>query len=106
MYFGIIFYPLFLYSPKTKICVIWKQRPAEVAKKWIEEHKDTSFFLNFALHQLHVPRTPNQRFVGKSGMGPRGDVILEAGGKVALRKGDWYFIPPHKGPEVYGSVNI
>ena len=30
------------------------------------------------MNQPHVPRTPNQRFVGKSGMGPRGDVILEA----------------------------
>ena len=32
----------------------------------------------YALNQPHVPRTPNPRFVGKSGMGPRGDVILEA----------------------------
>ena len=30
------------------------------------------------LHQPHVPRVPNERFAGKSGMGPRGDVILEA----------------------------
>ena len=25
-----------------------------------------------------MPRVPNERFVGKSGMGPRGDAILEA----------------------------
>ena len=25
-----------------------------------------------------MPRVPNERFIGKSGMGPRGDVILEA----------------------------
>ncbi len=36
------------------------------------------FFLYFALHQPHVPRVPNPRFVGKSGMGARGDAILEA----------------------------
>jgi arylsulfatase A-like enzyme len=48
------------------------------AKKWIKENKDSTFFLYFTLHQPHVPRTPNARFVGKSGMGPRGDVILEA----------------------------
>ncbi|MFD2203731.1 sulfatase family protein [Shivajiella indica] len=36
------------------------------------------FFLYYALQQPHVPRTPHPRFVGKSGMGPRGDVILEA----------------------------
>jgi arylsulfatase A-like enzyme len=35
------------------------------------------FFLYFAAHDPHVPRVPHPRFVGKSGMGPRGDVILE-----------------------------
>jgi len=30
------------------------------------------------LHQPHVPRIPHPRFAGKSGLGPRGDVILEA----------------------------
>jgi arylsulfatase A-like enzyme len=34
--------------------------------------------LYYALQQPHVPRTPHPRFVGKSGMGPRGDVIVEA----------------------------
>jgi arylsulfatase A-like enzyme len=36
------------------------------------------FFLYYAMQQPHVPRTPHPRFEGKSGMGPRGDVILEA----------------------------
>ncbi|MBI1389791.1 MAG: sulfatase-like hydrolase/transferase [bacterium] len=35
------------------------------------------FFLYFATHDIHVPRVPNSRFVGKSGMGPRGDAILQ-----------------------------
>jgi arylsulfatase A-like enzyme len=35
-------------------------------------------FLYYALQQPHVPRTPHPRFVGSSGMGPRGDVIVEA----------------------------
>ncbi|MFC2098615.1 arylsulfatase [Bacteroidota bacterium] len=48
------------------------------AKEYINEHKDAPFFLYFALHQPHVPRTPHSRFVGKSGMGPRGDAIIEA----------------------------
>lgn len=48
------------------------------AKKYITEQKDNPFFLYYALHQPHVPRVPHPRFVGKSGMGPRGDVILEA----------------------------
>jgi len=48
------------------------------AQAYVVSHKANPFFLYYALNQPHVPRTPNQRFVGKSGMGPRGDVILEA----------------------------
>ncbi|MBT3278776.1 MAG: arylsulfatase [Phycisphaerales bacterium] len=39
--------------------------------------KDKPFFLYFALHQPHVPRVPNKRFVGTTKLGPRGDVIVE-----------------------------
>ncbi len=47
------------------------------AVKFIEDNKENPFFLYFATHDIHVPRVPNQRFAGKSGMGPRGDAILE-----------------------------
>ena len=47
-------------------------------KSYIQQHREEPFFLYYALHQPHVPRTPHPRFQGKSGMGPRGDVILEA----------------------------
>lgn len=47
------------------------------AVKFIENSKNKPFFLYFSTIDIHAPRTPNQRFVGKSGMGPRGDVILE-----------------------------
>ncbi len=47
-------------------------------KAYIKENKNNNFFLNYNLQQPHVPRIPHPRFVGKSGMGPRGDVILEA----------------------------
>lgn len=50
----------------------------EKAKGFLRENKDKPFFLYYGLHQPHVPRVPNERFAGKSGMGPRGDVILEA----------------------------
>ncbi|MEM7370240.1 MAG: arylsulfatase [Bacteroidota bacterium] len=48
------------------------------AQQYILEHKENPFFLYYALQQPHVPRTPHARFVGSSGMGPRGDVIVEA----------------------------
>jgi len=48
------------------------------ARKYVRQHKDQPFFLYYALQQPHVPRTPHPRFVGASGMGPRGDVIVEA----------------------------
>ncbi len=47
------------------------------AIKFIENQKSNPFFLYFATHDVHVPRVPNARFVGKSGMGPRGDAILQ-----------------------------
>lgn len=49
-----------------------------LAKEFLTENKDKPFFMYFGLHQPHVPRTPNGRFVGSSGMGPRGDAIIEA----------------------------
>nr|WP_320118777.1 arylsulfatase [uncultured Marinifilum sp.] len=48
------------------------------AQKYVKDHKKEPFFLYYAMQQPHVPRTPNKRFVGKSDLGPRGDVIVEA----------------------------
>ncbi len=50
----------------------------EKAKSFIISHDENPFFLYYAMNQPHVPRTPHPRFEGKSGLGPRGDVILEA----------------------------
>ncbi len=50
----------------------------EEAKSYVRAHKDEPFFLYYAMQQPHVPRTPHPRFAGTSGMGPRGDVIVEA----------------------------
>jgi len=50
----------------------------ELAKEFISGQAGKPFFLYFGLHQPHVPRTPHARFVGASGMGPRGDAIVEA----------------------------
>ncbi|WP_242083272.1 sulfatase family protein [Aestuariivivens sediminis] len=48
------------------------------AQDFVKKHKDEPFFLYYAMQQPHVPRTPHPRFVGSSGLGPRGDVIVEA----------------------------
>lgn len=48
------------------------------AMDYVKSHKKNPFFLYYAMNEPHVPRTPNPRFVGKSGMGPRGDAIMEA----------------------------
>lgn len=47
------------------------------AAAFIERQKSNPFFLYFATHDIHVPRLPNPRFRGKTGMGPRGDAIAE-----------------------------
>jgi arylsulfatase A-like enzyme len=48
------------------------------ALRFIRESKDKPFFLYFALHDIHVPRVPHPRFVGKTSMGSRGDAIVQA----------------------------
>lgn len=48
------------------------------AQNYVKQHKNEPFLLYYAMQQPHVPRTPHPRFVGSSGMGPRGDVIVEA----------------------------
>lgn len=47
------------------------------ALNFIETNKNHPFFLYFGTQDVHVPRVPHQRFVGKNGMGPRGDALLE-----------------------------
>ncbi|MEO5804385.1 MAG: sulfatase-like hydrolase/transferase, partial [Verrucomicrobiota bacterium] len=47
------------------------------AVKFIEENKARPFFLYFATHDIHVPRTPHARFKGTSESGLRGDVAQE-----------------------------
>lgn len=51
-------------------------RITEKALQFIADNRDKPFFLYFGTNDIHVPRVPNERFVGKSGMGPRGDAIL------------------------------
>ncbi|MCA8967774.1 MAG: sulfatase-like hydrolase/transferase, partial [Planctomycetes bacterium] len=47
------------------------------AKKFLRDHAKRPFCLYFATHDIHVPRVPNRRFVGKTAMGPRGDAIVQ-----------------------------
>ncbi len=47
------------------------------ATAFIDRQHGKPFFLYFATHDIHVPRVPNPRFKGKTGMGPRGDAIAE-----------------------------
>ncbi len=60
----------------------WKDEDiAETLKNkafgFIDQESTKPFFLYFATHDIHVPRSPNSRFIGKSGMGLRGDAILQ-----------------------------
>ncbi|MCM2681132.1 sulfatase family protein [Echinimonas agarilytica] len=44
---------------------------------FIDDNKNKPFMLFFPFHDIHVPRSPNAMFEGKTGMGPRGDAILQ-----------------------------
>ncbi|MGL4993826.1 MAG: sulfatase family protein [Bacteroidales bacterium] len=52
-------------------------RITDKAVEFINNNTEHPFFLYFGTNDIHVPRFPNSRFVGKSGMGPRGDAILQ-----------------------------
>ncbi len=61
---------------------LWKdediaQRITDKAKEFISKNSKNPFFLFFSTHDIHVPRVPNSRFLGKSGLGNRGDAILQ-----------------------------
>ena len=61
---------------------LWKddEISTEITAKaidFIQKNREHRFFLYLATHDIHVPRVPNKKFVGQSGMGPRGDAILE-----------------------------
>ena len=50
---------------------------ASKAVQFINRNSDKPFFLYVGTNDIHVPRFPNPRFQGKSGMGFRGDAILQ-----------------------------
>ncbi len=61
---------------------LWKDQDiadvfVDKAKRFIEERGKDPFFLFFSMHDIHVPRVPHPRFEGLSGMGPRGDCIIQ-----------------------------
>lgn len=47
------------------------------AKEFITQNKAKPFFLFYSLTEPHVPRMPSTMFKGKSGLGYRGDAILQ-----------------------------
>lgn len=47
------------------------------AKEFITSHQEEPFFLYYSLPSIHVPISPNPRFVGATKMGPRGDDIVQ-----------------------------
>jgi arylsulfatase A-like enzyme len=47
------------------------------AVAFIERNKDKPFFLYWGSNDPHVPRWPHPQFVGKTGMWPRGDAIVQ-----------------------------
>ena len=53
------------------------QRLTDRAKSFMLRNQKSPFFLYFATHDIHVPRLPHAKFLGKSGFGNRGDALLQ-----------------------------
>jgi arylsulfatase A-like enzyme len=49
----------------------------EKTNRFLDENKSKPFFLYLSLTDIHVPRAPHSRFQGATGMGSRGDVIVQ-----------------------------
>jgi arylsulfatase A-like enzyme len=47
------------------------------AAAFVDQNAGRPFFLYFATHDIHVPRSPDRRFSNATPMGPRGNVIAE-----------------------------
>lgn len=47
------------------------------AVSFIEKNQAKPFFLYYAMHENHVPRVPHPRFRGASGLGVRGDAVVQ-----------------------------
>ena len=47
------------------------------AVEFIESNRESPFFLYYATHENHVPRLPHPRFRGSSGIGVRGDAVVQ-----------------------------
>lgn len=69
---------------KGGTAALWKDedmadRLTDEAIRFIAEsaQMDKPIFLYFATNDIHVPRDPHKRFIGKSGMGIRGDVTIQ-----------------------------
>lgn len=45
---------------------------------FLKSNKDKPVYIYCALYQPHIPMVPHPTFAGKSGMGSKGDGILEA----------------------------
>ena len=58
-------------------------RAIDFIERHARDQSDEPFFLYFSTHDIHVPRVPHPRYAGESGMGPRGDAILQLDGSVA-----------------------
>lgn len=75
-------YKLVQHAPKDK----WQDRRpddkigarlVEKAEEFIEENRNTPFFLYFPTCAIHFPITPDARFDGKSGLGKHADFVME-----------------------------
>lgn len=53
------------------------KRSTKFVDQHLQNNKDQPFFLYFCPQCIHVPRTPNPRFKGKSQLGYRGDSMVE-----------------------------
>jgi len=56
---------------------VFTERALEFLEETRSRKPGVPWLLFFSTHDIHVPRVPHARFVGKSGQGPRGDAMVQ-----------------------------
>ena len=60
----------------------WKEEDfaeefTQKSRSFMDDSKGKPFFLYLAFHDIHSPRLPHPKFIGKTDLGPRGDAIVQ-----------------------------
>jgi arylsulfatase A-like enzyme len=61
----------------SQVDLVFLNKSVQFMRRHVRQHRDQPFFLFHSCQAVHLPSFPAAQFVGKSGVGPHGDFIVE-----------------------------